>query len=216
MVRVYLAGDLVFRPNAVEIFSRLKEICAEVGLEGVPPLDGQIDWTIEPALKLNMAIAEADRDLMDMCEAGLFCLDGFRRSPDMDPGTAVEIGYMFAQGKPLYGYTVDKQHYPEKVATYMERAWGTKLRQRESEVDGAGGLLEDEDGMLVHSDGMVQNAMCEGFIRLSGGSVCGEDDFFKAAKAAASELASLVARRTGTQPKHKPDTIENMPCAESN
>jgi nucleoside 2-deoxyribosyltransferase len=31
MRRVYLAGDIVFRPDAEEIFARLRSICREAG-----------------------------------------------------------------------------------------------------------------------------------------------------------------------------------------
>ncbi|GBR10865.1 nucleoside 2-deoxyribosyltransferase [Acetobacter oeni] len=168
--RIYLAGDLVFRPGAEAIFAGLKQICAEAGLEGVAPLDGQMDLSgLEPGFETTMAIISADRGLMDGCDAGLFCLDPFRRAADMDPGTAVEIGYMAAQGKPLCGYTVDGRFYPEKVRDYWRKAWGAELQRR----SGAGGSgdLEDTDGIIVHSEGMVQNGMTEGFIRLSGGTV---------------------------------------------
>ncbi len=168
--RVYLAGDLVFRPDAEMIFADLKRLCAEAGLEGVAPLDGQMDLAgLAPGYETTLAIISADRDLMDGCDAGLFCLDPFRRAADMDPGTAVEIGYMMAQGKPLCGYTADGRFYPEKVRDYWRKAWGSELRPR-TETGGSGGL-EDTDGIIVHSEGMLQNGMTEGFIRLSGGNV---------------------------------------------
>ena len=39
----------------------------------------------------------------------------------MDPGSAVEIGYMYALGKPLCGYTSDGREYTQKVAAYFEK-----------------------------------------------------------------------------------------------
>ncbi|NHO31135.1 hypothetical protein GOB85_00900 [Acetobacter sp. LMG 1636] len=168
--RIYLAGDLVFRPDADRLFMELKKICADAGLEGVAPLDGQIDLDgSTPGFETTLAIVSADRSLMDSCDAGLFCLDPFRRSADMDPGTAVEIGYMAAQNKLLCGYTVDGRFYPEKVRDYWRAAWGKELRPRMT-TGGSGGL-EDQDGIIVHSEGMIQNGMTEGFIRLSGGTI---------------------------------------------
>lgn len=192
--RVYLAGDLVFRPDALALFDALRALCAAAGLEGVAPLDGQADLAgLPPGEATIMAIVAADRDLMDGCDAGLFCLDPFRRSADMDPGTAVELGYMFAQGKPLAGYTADGRAYPEKVAAYMRTAWGTALGPRPANtLGGTSGSLQDADGIMVHSEGMVQNGMTEGFIRLSGGRVHADPDLLTAARAAIADLAARL------------------------
>ena len=193
MRRVYLAGDLVFRPGALALFERLRGICREVGIEGVAPLDGQAAVQgMPPGEATIMAIVTADRDLMDRCDAGLFCLDPFRRGADMDPGTAVEIGYMFGQGKALCGYTVDGRGYPSKVRSYFKDAWHGALRERAADGLAASGSLEDPDGMLVHSEGMVQNGMTEGFIRLSGGRVFADSDFIEAFRQAAAHLAGLI------------------------
>ncbi|AXY23736.1 Nucleoside 2-deoxyribosyltransferase [Komagataeibacter saccharivorans] len=177
--RIYLAGDTVFRPDAQDLFRAMKAICADAGLEGVCPFDGQADIdALAPGAQTSLLIARLDRDLMDGCDAGVFCLDPFRRSADMDPGTAVEIGYMAAQGKKLAGYTVDGRSYPQKVAAYRAAAWGDTLRTRNGR--GGSGGMEDADGLIVHSEGMVQNAMTEGFIRLSGGNVAVDPDLLTA------------------------------------
>lgn len=189
---VYLAGDIVFRPDALARFDRFRGICRAHGLVGLAPLDGQeAVQGLPPGEATLMAIVAADRDLMDRCEAGLFCLDPFRRAADMDPGTAVEIGYMFARGKPLFGYTADGRGYPAKVEAYMRDAWGAPLRPRAPlGLGGASGGMEDPDGVLVHSEGMVQNGMTEGFIRMSGGRVLAHPDLDEAFRGAAAALAA--------------------------
>jgi nucleoside 2-deoxyribosyltransferase len=194
--RIYLAGDLVFRPDAIAIFDRLRALCHEAGLEGMAPFDGQAAVRdLPPGPDTTLAIVKADRDLMDLCDAGIFCLDPFRRGADMDPGTAVEIGYMAAQGKPLAGYTVDGRTYPAKVADMVQSGWSEALRPRARlSAGGASGALEDPDGMLVHSDGFVQNGMTEGFIRLSGGTIHVDPDLFRAFSHAVAELAVRLAR----------------------
>jgi nucleoside 2-deoxyribosyltransferase len=40
---VYLAGPMVFSPGPPAVFDRMKAICAAQGLQGVAPLDNQID-----------------------------------------------------------------------------------------------------------------------------------------------------------------------------
>jgi nucleoside 2-deoxyribosyltransferase len=52
--------------------------------------------------------------------------------------------------------------------------------------------LEDEDGMLAHSEGMLQNGMVEGFIRQSGGTIAVNADFFVAFRNAAAALAARL------------------------
>lgn len=191
--RVYLAGDLVFRPDALELFQRLKDICARCGLEGVSPFDGQKEVIgMPPGHRTILSIVKADQALMDRCDAGLFCIDPFRRAPDMDPGTAVEIGYMHAQGKPLEGYTVDGRNYPEKVADYWQKAWAQNLRQRKGSAELGSGDMEDPDGLLAHSEGMLQNGMVQGFIELSGGTIAVHHIFEDAFRLAAERLAGRL------------------------
>ena len=193
--RVYLAGDIVFRPDALALFDRMRAICASMGLFGVAPLDGQVALKdLPPGEATILAIVAADRDLMDRCDGGIFCLDPFRRAADMDPGTAVEIGYMFAQGKPLSGYTVDGRGYPDKVAAYFQTAWSGSVRPRAAlSLGGTSGDQEDPDGILVHSKGMVQNGMTEGFIRLSGGRVFADADFDTAFAMSAKNMAERLS-----------------------
>ena len=195
MRRVYLAGDTVFRRDAEAIFARMRETCRALGLHGVAPFDGQAAvGGLPPGEATIMAIVAADRDLMDSCNAGIFCLDPFRRGADMDPGTAVEIGYMFARGKPLAGHTADGRPYPETVTALVRESWGGVLRPRApSGTGGTSGETEDPDGVLVHSEGMVQNGMTEGFIRMSGGRVFAHPDPDEAFRMAAAHLAARLA-----------------------
>lgn len=187
---VYLAGDLVFRPNALALFERLKALCAEEGLEGIAPFDGQADArALPPGRETILAFVQADRDLMDHCAGGLICIDPFRRSADMDPGTAVEIGYLLGNSKPMEGYTTDGRFYREKVEAYWRNAWGGSLSLRPPQDAPSSGAEEDPDGVLVHSDGLMQNGMIEGFIGFSGGTVAVNDDFEIAFHHAAKRLA---------------------------
>lgn len=74
------------------------------------------------ALRVYLAgptVFEPDPDaivaIMHEADDAVFCLDGFRRSPAMDPGTALEIGFILALGKPLAAWTRDPRSYPERV-----------------------------------------------------------------------------------------------------
>lgn len=189
-ISVYLAGDLVFRPKALALFAQLKQICAEYGLDGVAPFDGQAEARLlPPGRETILAFVRADRELMDRCAAGLFCIDPFRRCPEMDPGTAVEIGYMMGLGKPMEAYTVDGRLYSEKVDAYWRNIWKQGLRKRQESDAPSSGCMEDPDGMLVHSEGLLQNGMIEGFIGMAGGQVSIDQNFFQAFRNAAKRLS---------------------------
>lgn len=53
--------------------------------------------------ELNMEIGHTNRLAIDGCDLVLAILDGV----DVDSGTASEIGYAFARGKPIMGYRSD-------------------------------------------------------------------------------------------------------------
>jgi nucleoside 2-deoxyribosyltransferase len=53
--------------------------------------------------RLNAEIGNNNRAAIDKCDAVLAVLDGV----DVDSGTASEIGYAFAKGKPILGYRGD-------------------------------------------------------------------------------------------------------------
>jgi nucleoside 2-deoxyribosyltransferase len=188
--RLYLAGPMVFEPNPGAIFDCMKAICARHGLEGVSPLDGQAGLEGHPAGKpLALAIVSADIALMHTMDAGIFCLDGFRRGPEMDPGTAFEIGYMHALGKPLAGWTRDPALYPARVAAFFPLSGTTP-----GAAGGTSGALRDPDGILVHSEGCYQNAMTQIGIELSGGLVAAHPDWTLAFEQAVGHLAQLLSQ----------------------
>lgn len=192
---VYLAGPTVFEPDPEPIFGQMKRACARHGLHGVSPFDNQGGLEgVAPGASLARRIVEADLELMQRVDGGIFCLDGFRRGPEMDPGTAFEVGYMRALGKPLAGWTRDPRDYPQRVRDYFENTFGLSLVA--GTLDGPGarsGALRDPDGMLVHSEGCVQNAMVHIGIELSGGVVYADTQWLRAFNAAVAHLGKLLA-----------------------
>ena len=192
--KVYLAGPMVFYPDAEATFRAMKRICARHGLAGVAPTDNQAALRgIKPGKTLMRAIVKADLALMDRLDGGLFCLDGFRRAPDMDPGTAFEIGYMAARGKPGCGWTADGRSYPLKVAAYFRRNFGATLHTADpNRRGGTSGAARDPDDILVHSQGCVQNGMVHVGIELGGGRVFADIDWRVAFDRAAAHLAKML------------------------
>jgi nucleoside 2-deoxyribosyltransferase len=134
--RVYLAGPDVFLPDAVAQGERKKEICRAHGLDGRYPLDvAALPPGLAPRAQAQTIFAAMIR-LMDACDAGIANLTPFR-GPSMDVGTAVEIGYLHARGKRVFGYTNEPRDYARRVAA---------------------------DGLLVEDFGLCDNLMIEGAI----------------------------------------------------
>lgn len=194
MTTVYLAGPMVFWPNADDVFNEMKCILMQHGLEGIAPVDNQASLEcIPPGPQLAEAIYEADAQLMRRVDAAIFCLDPFRRGTEMDAGTAFEVGFCKALGLAMTGWTTDGRLYPEKVRDHIRASSGESLRQSGRNTTGAmSGALRDPDGILVHSDGMVQNLMIQQAIELGGGRVHVAARWQDAFAAAAAQLVCLT------------------------
>jgi nucleoside 2-deoxyribosyltransferase len=190
---------MVFDRDPATAFDRMKALCVAQGVAGVAPLDNQIGLEgVAPGKVLLERIVQADIALMDTLDAAVFCLDGFRRGPEMDAGTAFEVGYMKALGKPIAGWTRDIRPYPQRVADFFHSCFGETLtRTVAGPVGGTSGVSRDPDGVLVHSEGCVQNAMVHVGIELSGGVVAADPDWERAFTLA---VASVVAQLRATAP----------------
>jgi nucleoside 2-deoxyribosyltransferase len=195
--RIYIAGPMVFYPDAEERFEQMKRILKDCGLEGCAPLDNQLGLeSAAPGRDLARAIYQADEDLMRRVDGAIFNIDPFRRGVEMDAGTAFEVGFCRAMGLPLAGWTVDARPYPEKVRDFMKEAYRLDLAEGTPNASGAtSGALRDADGMLVHSEGMYQNLMIEMGIEAASGKVFASPDWRTAFAQAGRCLADLLGVR---------------------
>ena len=109
-MKVYLAGPEVFLPDAVEVGRNEVAICERYGLVGLFPLD--LDAPAGPAT--SAAIFQACLVTMRDAHAIVANVTSFR-GIGADPGTAFELGYMLALGKPVFGYTNDPAAHVERV-----------------------------------------------------------------------------------------------------
>lgn len=148
---IYLAGPDVFVPNAMEIGRRKQALCREFGFQGLFPADNDDDETDAAA------IFRANCALMSRADAGLFNLTPFR-GPSADPGTVFELGYMFALGKPLFGYSGVAPGYRHRV----ESDFGP--------MSESGGRPFDRYGLAVENFGLADNLMIARSIEESGGA----------------------------------------------
>jgi nucleoside 2-deoxyribosyltransferase len=154
--RIYLAGPEVFLPDAIAVGARKAAMCAAHGLEGVFPLDAQLGLADLPKAEAARRISEANEGLMRSCDALIANLTPFR-GVSMDSGTAFEVGFMRALGRPVLGYTNVIPDYKARAEVY--RSAPPPL----PEWDHPEAEIEDFDG--------AENLMIEVAIRNCGGSV---------------------------------------------
>lgn len=183
-MHLYLAGPDVFLPDALEVGERKRAVCARHGMEGLFPLDVELETnaTAEPIFRGNRA-------LMERADAGLFNLTPFR-GPSADAGTVFELGFMSALGKPVFGYTSAPEPYLERVRDHL----GPLVRGPEG--------WRDRNGHAVEDFGLRDNLMIAVSIAESGPGVYavpeeGPDALaaFGAFEACVAEVAARLADR---------------------
>lgn len=159
--RVYLAGPEVFLANAREIGARKCAICGRHGLVGVFPSDEEdtFDPTLSPA-EQGLAISRAMEHVMRQCDAMIVNLTPFR-GPSADVGSAYEMGFMRALGRPIFGYSNDGRSFLDRVTAFC----GGAVRVRLS------GECEDADGMAIERFMLHDNLMLAGGVVASGGCI---------------------------------------------
>lgn len=104
-VIAYLAGPDVFLPDAREHARRKVEICAQHGIVGRPPLNGDVEsLTSLPETDAWLAIYRKDIAMMEACDIVIANLTPFRGA-SADAGTLIEVGWFLGRGKPVFGYS---------------------------------------------------------------------------------------------------------------
>lgn len=143
-MRIYLAGPDVFHPDATQRAVAMKAACARHGMQGVfpldpPPAEADIPADAPEWLRIHLANEAHIRG----CDAMVAHITPFRGA-SADPGTAWEMGFMRALGRPVVAWTAETRDYRARVTP---------------------------DGLAVEDFGLADNLMLEGGIALSGGMV---------------------------------------------
>jgi nucleoside 2-deoxyribosyltransferase len=157
-LRIYLAGPDVFLADARRVGEKKRAMCSDFGFEGLFPLDNEEEGSIDAA-----SIFRGNCSLMRRADVGLFNLTPFR-GPSADAGTVFELGFLFALGKPVYGYT-------SATAIYRERVAGNQgvLAERNDQI-------WDRDGFAVENFGLRDNLMIAHAIEDSGGIIAAVEE----------------------------------------
>lgn len=113
-MRIYLAGPDVFLADAKAIGAAKAELCAAAGFTGCFPLDTPL--ALDGLGKTDVArkIFAACEAMMRSCDICIANCTPFR-GVSMDSGTAYEIGFMRALGKPVFGYSSSIEAYAERA-----------------------------------------------------------------------------------------------------
>ena len=143
---VYLAGPEVFLPDAARVVEEQRRICRDLGLVPLSPLD-KGDGAGDQTLARQDRIFAGNIALIEAADAVVANISPFR-GPDPDAGTAFEVGYAHALGKPITLWTEDLASSAERV----EQHHGP-LHIRED------GMLADKDGLMVEDFGGPVNLM---------------------------------------------------------
>ena len=144
--RIYLAGPEVFLPDARAIGVEKCRLAAEAGLEGAFPLDAQLNLDRLPPAEQARRISQANEGLMRSCDALIANLTPFR-GVSMDSGTAFEVGFMQALGRPLAGYTNVTPDYSKRAQAFRAR--------------GPAPMDADRADLEIEDFGLAENLMIE-------------------------------------------------------
>ncbi len=170
----------MFVPDPAERSRYLKSVLAEVGLEGVFPLDAEP--SADDPILLASRIHGANETLIRSCDAVLANLTPFR-GPSADAGTVYEIGYARALGKLIVGYSTGAAPFAERTKRWVGSIGG-QVGQRPD------GSFEDGDGMQIEDFGLHDNLMIDRGIHASGGVIIMRES--EPERAAAQELANRL------------------------
>jgi len=147
--RAYLAGPDVFLPDPKRAAAAKKELCLRYGIDGVFPLDAELDLGKLAPRDAGLAIGRANESLIRSCQLVIANLTPFR-GPSADPGTAYEVGFARALGLPVFGYSNAATDFATRARAFVS---------------------ERPDGLAIESFGLFDNLMLANAIEESGGAL---------------------------------------------
>ena len=155
---LYLAGPEVFLPNALEIAETQRNICKDFGFIPRHPFDndaGSQPTTARSIYRGNINQIRGSDIIVANCNPF--------RGMCIDDGTAYELGFGNALGKPTYGYIWK-----------IERGSARIARNYPGSID-ARGVYTDREGFLVEDLGTSVNLIMEcGMYHLNGRLIQGD------------------------------------------
>ncbi|MGI4777607.1 MAG: nucleoside 2-deoxyribosyltransferase [Janthinobacterium lividum] len=146
--RIYLAGPDVFFEDSEAIFRNLIACCDSLGLQGLPPSDGDLAADLRfTDEERAQRIYEGNVRLIREADGIVANLVPFR-GHEPDSGTVFEVGFAVALGKPVVAYGVAPGTYAQRVCAAVD-----------CDVDAAGAIRERACGTMVEGLGQRLNLM---------------------------------------------------------
>jgi nucleoside 2-deoxyribosyltransferase len=112
--KAYLAGPDVFFPGAVAHAGRKIDICRWYGLQGLAPLNEDVDLTDDAGRQSWQLIFEKDVAMMERCDVIIANLTPFGGA-SADAGTLIEVGWFLGRGKPIFGYSNCAESFEDRM-----------------------------------------------------------------------------------------------------
>jgi len=156
--KIYLAGPEVFLPDPLSVGRKKKDLCWKYGFEGVSPLDVGFDPIDLPKREQGSRISQNNELLIGSCDLLIANMTPFR-GPSMDVGTAFEVGFARALGKPVFGYSNDAGKLTERTIEFLGRI-----------IERNNGRLEDSRGIEIEDFDLVDNLMIDGAVYAASGT----------------------------------------------
>ena len=140
----------MFLPNAVAHAHAKLAICARHGIEGLPPLNENVDLAGLTPSAAWQAIFAADLSMMEAADVVIANLTPFRGA-SADAGTLVELGWFLGRGKPAFAYS-------NTATPFAERSRALTAR-----------VPDPVPGLKVEGFGLPDNLMIPGAVLHAGG-----------------------------------------------
>ncbi|KAG5463829.1 hypothetical protein LSCM1_08295 [Leishmania martiniquensis] len=108
---IYIAGPAVFHPDKGDkYYSKVRELLSQQGVVPLIPVDNVVSGALN--------IRNKNIEMIQACDAVIADLSPFR-SKEPDCGTAFEVGYAAALGKPLLTFSSDTRSMVDKYGGEM-------------------------------------------------------------------------------------------------
>ncbi|MGF1464046.1 MAG: nucleoside 2-deoxyribosyltransferase [Maricaulaceae bacterium] len=120
MIKTYLAGPDVFHPEAVKLGQLKRDICARYGLDGLFPLDNELNIQGMAHREASFAIYSANVAMVQRADCVIANLTPFRGA-SADAGTIWELGFACGMGLPCFGYSMTRNGYADRARAHKDR-----------------------------------------------------------------------------------------------
>lgn len=148
--KVYFAGPGVFAKEAESFYHYVTSLAREAGFVPLIP------WSKELPAGGSRGIFNTNLELLRQADCAVANLNPFHGVVEPDSGTVWELGYLFAQAKPVVGY----MNGHDKVYNTVAMRERTRWRQKNGVfVNDAATLMPD--GNYVEDFGLAHNLMIQ-------------------------------------------------------